>query len=81
MRAGGALLDPTDVQGGRSEVHLLPAEIDKLRHPQTVSEGHEDHGRVPVAVTIAGDRLDQTSASVRCSLEPPFDKPAYPMFN
>ena len=25
MRAGRALLDPTDVQGGRSEVNLLPA--------------------------------------------------------
>ena len=46
MRAGGALLDPADVQGGRSEVHLLPV-------------GHKDHGGVSVVVTIVPGGLDQ----------------------
>jgi hypothetical protein len=31
MRAGRALLDPTDVQGGGSEFDLLPAKINQLR--------------------------------------------------
>ena len=33
MGAGRAVLDPTDVQGGGSEVHLLPAEVNQLGHP------------------------------------------------
>jgi hypothetical protein len=33
-RSGGhTLLDPADVQGGRSEVHLIPVEVDQLGRP------------------------------------------------
>jgi hypothetical protein len=30
---GCARLDPADVQGGRSEVHLIPAKVDQLGSP------------------------------------------------
>jgi hypothetical protein len=34
MAARGALLDPADVQRGRSEVHLIPPQVNQLRHSQ-----------------------------------------------
>jgi hypothetical protein len=52
VRARGALLDPADVQRASSEIHLLPAKIDKLRNPQTVPVGHQDHR--PISITVAG---------------------------
>ena len=33
MGAGRALLDPADVQGGRCEVHLIPAQVHQLATP------------------------------------------------
>ena len=33
MRAGSARLDPTDVQVGRSEVHLLPPQVHQFGSP------------------------------------------------
>jgi hypothetical protein len=48
MRAGRALLDPTDVQGSRSEVNQ-PA----------MAVSYNDHGRVTVAVAVVLGSLDQ----------------------
>jgi hypothetical protein len=59
VRAGRALLDPADVQGGRSEIDLLPAQVDQLGDPKAVPIRHEDHGRIPVAVAVALGGLDQ----------------------
>ena len=42
MGAGGALLDPTDVKGGSSEVHLIPSQVDQLGNPQAVAVGDQD---------------------------------------
>ena len=53
MGAWGALLDPADVQGGRSELHLIPAQVHQLGGPQAVPVGHQDHGGVPVAPAVA----------------------------
>jgi hypothetical protein len=33
VRAGSALLDPADMQGARSEVDLIPVEVDQLGSP------------------------------------------------
>jgi hypothetical protein len=63
MRSGSALLDPTDVQRGRSEVDLLPAEIDQLRHPEAVPVGHKNHRGVPLAVAVAFGRLGEEHGS------------------
>ena len=52
MGARCALLDPAHVQGGRSELHLIPTQVHKLRSPQAVPIGHEDHRRVPLAPTV-----------------------------
>jgi hypothetical protein len=59
MRAGSALLDPADVQGGRSEVHLLPAEVHQLGYPEAVPVGDEDHGGIPVAPPVALRRFHE----------------------
>jgi hypothetical protein len=47
------------VKGRRSDLHLLPAEVDQLGHPEAVSVGHEDHSGIPVAVTVALNRFDE----------------------
>ena len=59
MSAWGALLKPTDVQRGRPEVHLIPAQVYQLGNPQAVSVGHEDHGGIPVAVAVARGGLHE----------------------
>ena len=57
MRAGSALLDPTDVQGSRSELDLLPAKVHQFGRPQAVPVGHKDHRGIPVAIAVSlGDR-------------------------
>jgi len=53
MGAGGALLDPADVQGGRPELDLSPAKVNQLGRPQAVPVGHKDHRGVPMAPTGA----------------------------
>jgi hypothetical protein len=53
MGAWRALLGPADMQGGRPEVHLIPAQVNQLGNPETVPIGHEDHGGVPMAVAVA----------------------------
>jgi hypothetical protein len=65
MGAWRALLDPADVQGGRPEVHLIPAQLHQFGNPEAVPVGHEDHRRVPM--TVAAFISRSTSASVRYS--------------
>jgi hypothetical protein len=48
-----ALLDPADVQGGRSEVHLIPAQVGQLAGPETVAIGNKDHRGVAVGPAVA----------------------------
>ena len=59
MGARHTFLGPPDVQNGMGEIHLIPAQVYKLGRPQTVAEGDEDHGAVPMtpAVTLGG--IDQ----------------------
>jgi hypothetical protein len=40
MRARGAPLDPTNMQRSRSEVDLIPTEVNKLGGPKAVTIGH-----------------------------------------
>jgi hypothetical protein len=42
MGAGRALLDPTNVQGGRPELDLIPAQVNQLARPQAMPVGHQD---------------------------------------
>ena len=59
MGAGAALLDPADVQGGRGEVDLVPAQVRQFARPQTMAVGHKDHRGVPVAPSVALGGLEQ----------------------
>ena len=52
MGAGRALLDPADVQRGRRELHLIPAEVHKLGSPKAVPVGHKDHRGVPMPPAV-----------------------------
>ena len=57
--AGVPFLTLADVQVGRPEVDLVPAQIYQLGHSQAVPVSDEDHGRVPVAPAVARGRLDE----------------------
>jgi hypothetical protein len=59
MGACAALLDPADVQGGCSEVHLIPAQVDQLAGPEAVAVGHQDHRGIPVRPTLSLGGLEQ----------------------
>jgi hypothetical protein len=59
MGAGGALLDPADVQRGRGEVDLVPAQVGQLARPQAVAIGHKDHGGLPVRPSVGLGDLEQ----------------------
>jgi hypothetical protein len=63
MRARSALLDPADVQGARSEVDLIPVEVDQLGSPQAVWPRPGG----PIGCPLAASMSRSTSASVRCS--------------
>lgn len=56
MSAGRAALDPADVQCRCRELALIPAQVDKLRRPEAMPVGHEDHGGIamPPAVSPGG---------------------------
>ena len=41
------------------EINLVPAQVDKLGHPQAVPIGRQDHGGVAVTVAIALGRFHQ----------------------
>ena len=51
MHAGNRPLQPPHIEPGGLKVDVRPSQVDQLRDPQRVAEGHEDHGRV--AVTVA----------------------------
>jgi hypothetical protein len=51
MDAGSPVLGAVDVDGRAVEIDLLPANVDKLTHPQRMPEGHKD--QQPVAHRIA----------------------------
>src|SRR6266446_6859987 len=59
MRAGGAVLDPAHVEHCPIEVDLVPAQVADFGRPEPVAEGDQDHGRVPVAISIGLGGLDQ----------------------
>jgi hypothetical protein len=63
MRAGRALLDPADVQGGRSEVNLLPAQVNQFGHSQAVPVAYQDRDRCANSVNYAVWRLATTHRS------------------
>ena len=65
MSAWGALLKPTDVQRGRPEVHLIPAQVYQLGNPQAVSVGQEDHRGIQEAVAVARGGLRDVTRSAR----------------
>jgi hypothetical protein len=54
-----SLLDPADVQAGRRELDLFPAEVGQLRRPQAVPIGQKDHGGIAVSVAVALGGVDQ----------------------
>ena len=80
MRAWGTLLDPADVQRGRSEVDLIPSQVHEFRNPQAVAIGHQDHGGVPMPVAVALGRvhelldlgLGQVFAGAKVAVTAPF---------
>ena len=59
MGAGGAVLDPADVQHRAGEVDLVPAQVADLGRAQSMPEGQQDHGGVAVAVPVAPGGFDQ----------------------
>src|SRR5215510_14761654 len=56
MYAGNTALDAVNVQATLGQLDLLPLQVAHLRGPQTVSIGHQDHGRVamPIPAMLAG---------------------------
>src|SRR5215831_7441685 len=50
MDAGDSILHPVNVQAALGELDLLPLQVADLGGPQTVSIGHQDHGRIAMAV-------------------------------
>ena len=56
---GVPCLDPADVQGGRVELDLIPAQVHQLGRPQAMPVGHQDHGGVAVAIAVVFGGLHQ----------------------
>ena len=54
-----ALLGPAYVQDGVGEIDLIPTQVYKLGRPQTVAEGDEDHGAIPMTPAIGLGGIDQ----------------------
>ena len=57
MSAGCTLLDPSDVQRGGSEIHLLPPQVHQLRSAQAVPVGNQDYRGVAVPPTVLPSRV------------------------
>jgi hypothetical protein len=49
-----------DVQGGGSEIDLIPAQVGQFGGAQAMPVGHKDHGGIAVAVTIAFGGFDKS---------------------
>ncbi len=60
MGTRAALLDPADLQGRRSEVHLIPAQVRHLACPQAVPVGHQDHCGVTVGPAVCLGSFQQS---------------------
>src|SRR5262245_32374112 len=60
MSAGCTLLDPSDVQRGGSEIHLLPPQVHQLRSAQAVPVGNQDYRGVAVPPTVLPSRVHQS---------------------
>jgi hypothetical protein len=58
MSAGGAILDPADVEDGGA-VDLIPAQVAQFGRSQPVPEGDQDHGGVAVPVPVCLGGLKQ----------------------
>src|SRR5262249_12242069 len=56
MYVGDPVLDTVNVQAALGQLDLLPLQVAHLGGPQTVSIGHQDHGRVamPIAAMLSG---------------------------
>jgi hypothetical protein len=50
VHAGNPVLDAVNVQAALGELDLLPLQVAHLGGPQTVAVGHQDHGRIAMAV-------------------------------
>jgi hypothetical protein len=50
--AGRAVLEAADVEAGRLEIDLVPAQVTDFSRPQTVPEGQEHHERVAVTIAV-----------------------------
>jgi hypothetical protein len=48
------------VEDGGSELDLVPAKVAQFGCPQAMAEGDQDHGGIPVPVSIGLRRLDQS---------------------
>src|SRR3954453_6417770 len=59
MNAGHAALGTGDMQVTMCQVHLLPPERAKLRSPQPMTEGQENHGRIAVAIAVVASGLHE----------------------
>lgn len=68
MSAGRALLDPADMEGSCSEVHLIPAKINCLGRTQAMAISQQDHRGVAMAPAISPgrchDALDLSAGQV-----------------
>src|SRR5262249_26896613 len=56
---GYAALEPRDVQPGMGEVDLLPPQGAQFRRLQAMPEGQQDHGHIPMSVSITASSLHQ----------------------
>ena len=56
------MLDPANMQSRMIKVHLIPTEIRKLTHSESVAIGDQDHGGAPMAPAALAGRLDQLLA-------------------
>jgi hypothetical protein len=59
VNGGDAILGPGDVEPGMDEIDLLPAQGAQLGGSQSMSEGKEDHGRIPMAMPVVAGRFYQ----------------------
>jgi hypothetical protein len=60
MGTRATLLDPADVQRGRGEVDLIPAQVRQLGRSQAMAIGHKDHRAVPVTPAVSLGGLEQS---------------------
>ena len=58
-RARGSVLDPANVEHGAIEVDLIPTQVANLSRAQSVPEGYQDQGGVPMAAAVGLGSLDQ----------------------